>query len=142
MVPSLLQATGPVLVPDFLPAYLMKEGGESGPRPDSVAEDAALLKFIDERFKPAVLVQEQNVKAYYEGHLAELKKQYPADNSLTTLAPKIEDLLQGQQVDQEFDAWLDEQRKEKRVDARGRMDHRGKARFGHQREESQKRKIG
>jgi hypothetical protein len=85
---------------------------------DAMLWQLTVLKFIDERFKPAVLVQEQNVKAYYEGHLAELKKQYPQDNSFTTLAPKIEDLLQGQQVDQQFDAWLDEQRKGQRVDYR------------------------
>ncbi len=83
---------------------------------DAMLWQLTVLKFIDERFKPAVLVQEQNVKAYFDAHQADLKKQYPQDNSLTTLAPKIEDLLQGQQVDQQFDAWLDEQRKEQRVD--------------------------
>jgi hypothetical protein len=85
---------------------------------DALLWQLTVLKFIDERFTPAVLVQEQNVKSYYEGHLAELKKQYPQDNSFTTLAPKIEDLLQSQQVDQLFDAWLDEQRKAQRVDYR------------------------
>jgi hypothetical protein len=75
-----------------------------------------VLKFIDERFRPAVLVQEENVRSYYEAHLPELKKQYPKDNSFTTLAPKIEDLLQGQQVDQQFNAWLDDQRKGQTVD--------------------------
>ena len=83
---------------------------------DALLWQLTVLRFIDERFKPAVLIQEQNVKAYYEAHLTDLRKQYPQDNSFTTLGPKIEDLLQGQQVDQEFDTWLDEQRKGQRVD--------------------------
>jgi hypothetical protein len=97
---------------------LAKYGLTEGDLRNALLWQLTVLKFIDERFKPAVLVQEQNVKAYYEVHLAELKKQYPQGNSFTVLAPKIEDLLQGQQVDQQFNAWLDEQRKGQRVDYR------------------------
>ncbi len=85
---------------------------------DQLLWQLTVLKFIDQRFRPAVMVTDEEVKTYYQQHLAELKRQYPADNSLTALQPNIVNLLQGSQVDKQFDTWLDEKRKSQQVDYR------------------------
>lgn len=77
-----------------------------------------VLRFIDERFRPGVMVSDQDVQTYYNQHLAELKKQYPRDSSLTALDPHIRALLQNQEVDKQFDQWLDDSRKGQHIEYR------------------------
>jgi hypothetical protein len=74
-----------------------------------------VLRFIDERFRPAVMVNDEEIRTYHTAHLAELKKQYPRDSSLATLTPAIRTLLQEQEVDQQFEAWLDGARKSEQI---------------------------
>jgi parvulin-like peptidyl-prolyl isomerase len=74
-----------------------------------------VLDFIDQRFRPGVLVSDDDVRKYYDSHLDALKKQHPADFSFEKLAPEIRTLLEGQQVNQQFDVWLDESRKNARI---------------------------
>lgn len=71
-----------------------------------------VLKFIDERFLPGVLISDTDIQKYYDEHLAELKRQYPRNYTLTALEPKIRQLLEGQQTNQQFETWLDEARKQ------------------------------
>jgi hypothetical protein len=75
-----------------------------------------VLRFIDERFRPGVLIADEDVHNYYDQHLADLKRQYPADNSFTALEPKIKELLEGERINQEFEAWLDGARKRQRIE--------------------------
>jgi hypothetical protein len=75
-----------------------------------------VLHFIDERFRPAVLVTDQTVRDYYDRHLAELKQQYPRDSNFIALEPKIRALLQGEEVNKQFEAWLDDTRKSQRIE--------------------------
>jgi hypothetical protein len=77
-----------------------------------------VLKFIDERLRPGVTVADQDVRTYYGQHLAELKKEYPRDNSFAALESNIRTLLQNQEVDKQFDAWLDDARKSQRIEYR------------------------
>ncbi len=70
-----------------------------------------VLRFIDERFRTGVLVTDEDIESYYQQHSSELKKQ-SGETSLDKLAPKIRELLEGERVNQNFTAWLDEQRKE------------------------------
>ncbi|HEY4089184.1 MAG TPA: hypothetical protein VGM43_24815 [Bryobacteraceae bacterium] len=74
-----------------------------------------VLRFIEERFRPAVLITDDAVKTYYDQHLDELKKQNPKDSSFDTLEPKIREQLASAQVDKQFDAWLAEKRQDDRV---------------------------
>lgn len=74
-----------------------------------------VLRFIEERFRPAVLITDDAVQAYYDQHLAELRKQNPQDSSFETLEPKIREQLASVEVDKQFDAWLAEKRKDNRV---------------------------
>lgn len=74
-----------------------------------------VLKFIDERFRPGVLISDQEVRDYYNNHLAALKKQYPRANSYEALSATIRSLLQGEQINRQFETWLDETRKQTRI---------------------------
>ena len=77
-----------------------------------------VLRFIDERFRPAVIVTDEEVRAYYDQHLAELHRQYPEDNSFEALEPKIRSLLEGQRINEAFNQWLEGARKRARIEYR------------------------
>ncbi len=66
-----------------------------------------VLRFIDQRFRPGVLVTDEDVRSYYDQHLAELKRQYPRDSSFAALEPKIRELLTGERINQSFVQWLE-----------------------------------
>lgn len=74
-----------------------------------------VLAFIDQRFRPAVQVTDEETQQYYNQHLAELKREFPRDNSFATLEAKIRARLEGDQVNQNFSAWLAETRKSARI---------------------------
>jgi len=69
-----------------------------------------VLQFIDERFLPGVMVSDDEVRKYYDQHVAELKRQYPRDSSFATLEAKIRETLEGDQTNKQFEAWLEEAR--------------------------------
>ena len=75
-----------------------------------------VLRFIDERFRPAVIVTDEEVRAYYDQHVAELRRQYPEDRSLEPLASKIRSLLEGQRINENFNQWLEQARKRARIE--------------------------
>jgi hypothetical protein len=75
-----------------------------------------VLRFIDERFRPAVIVTDEEVRAYYDQHLAELRRQYPEDYSYQALEPKIRTLLEGQRINENFNQWLEQARKRARIE--------------------------
>ncbi|HEY3939702.1 MAG TPA: hypothetical protein VGL97_19870 [Bryobacteraceae bacterium] len=66
-----------------------------------------VLRFIDVRFKPAVLVTADEVATYYRAH--------PGKASLDAMRDKIRDILTGERVNKLFFAWLDEQRKDVKI---------------------------
>jgi peptidyl-prolyl cis-trans isomerase SurA len=70
-----------------------------------------VLRFIDERFRPGVQVGDDEVRSYYDQHLAALNRQYPNDYRFETLEPQIRQSLEGGAVNQNFEEWLDESRK-------------------------------
>jgi hypothetical protein len=70
-----------------------------------------VLRFIDARFKPAVLVTDAEVESYYNGHQATLRRQHPGKANLDDVRAEITDLIAAQRVDKMFISWLDEQRK-------------------------------
>lgn len=70
-----------------------------------------VLSFIDERFKPAAFVSDEELQQYYDQHAAALKRQYPGRTTLNDLRPQITALLSGEKVNQLFFEWLNEKRK-------------------------------
>jgi hypothetical protein len=77
-----------------------------------------VLKFIDVRFSHAVLITDEDIEAYYNQHAAELRREYPGKSSLDDLREQIRDILNGEKVNQQFFAWLDEQRKDAKIQFR------------------------
>ena len=61
-----------------------------------------VLRFIDQRFRAGVLITDDDVRAYYDQHLADLKRQYPQDSSYKALEPKIRASLEGERINQNF----------------------------------------
>lgn len=74
-----------------------------------------VLRFIDVRFKPAALVTDADVRQYYNAHLASLRKAHPKGYSLQDLTSEIHETLVSEKVNQLFFAWLDEQRKDAKI---------------------------
>lgn len=75
-----------------------------------------VLKFIDQRFRPGVLVTAADVHQYYDEHEAALKRQYPKANSFDALEAGIRASLEGEQINRQFDMWLDDARKRTRIE--------------------------
>lgn len=76
-----------------------------------------VLRFIDARFRPAVLVTDDEIEKYYHEHAAALQRQYPG-KSLDNLRATILQILQGERVNTQFFSWLDEQRKNSNIQFR------------------------
>ncbi len=77
-----------------------------------------VLRFIDERFRPGVLVTNEEARSYYTAHRSELTRLYPRDDSFEALEQKIRELLEGEKINQQFESWLDETRKSQRIEFR------------------------
>lgn len=75
-----------------------------------------VLRFVDLRFRPAVLVKDEEIEQYYREHLAALRKANPGDSSPDALREKVRDILVGERVNQLFFSWLDDHRKEGKVE--------------------------
>lgn len=73
-----------------------------------------VLRFIDARFRPAVLVTDDQIDKYYRDHRAALQRQLPG-KSLDDIRDSIRQTLTGESVNKLFFAWLDEQRKASKI---------------------------
>lgn len=77
-----------------------------------------VLRFIDQRFRSGITVGEGEVRDYYNQHASELKRQWPVNNSLEAVEPKVRELLMGQRVNEQFETWLDSARKSAHIEYR------------------------
>ncbi len=69
-----------------------------------------VLRFIDERFRPGVLVTEGDIPDYYELHREEF-----GGATLEEVTPKIREQLTGEKINQAFEEWLKQVRSRARV---------------------------
>ena len=74
-----------------------------------------VLKFMDQRFRPAVLVTDEEVRQYYDQHKADVERQYPQAKTYAALEPKIRASMEDQRMSQSFDAWITSARKRDRI---------------------------
>jgi len=77
-----------------------------------------VLKFIDQRFRPGVLVTDEEVRSYYDQHKAEFGRAYPQIQTFEGLAPKIRASLEGERLNQSFEQWLEGARQRTRIEYR------------------------
>src|SRR5579872_5584543 len=75
-----------------------------------------VLKFIDQRFRPGVMVSDDEVRSYYNQHLAELQRQFPQAKTYEAMEPRIRASLEGERLNQNFDQWLAEARKRDHIE--------------------------
>ena len=75
-----------------------------------------VLQFINQRFQGGVVVTDEDVRSYYDQHIADLRRDYSKDSSFDTLAPKIRSSLEGERINQAFNEWLDQARKSEHVE--------------------------
>jgi parvulin-like peptidyl-prolyl isomerase len=77
-----------------------------------------VIRFIDQRFRPGVLLADEEVRAYYDQHRDELQREYPKNSSFDALESKIRSSLEGKRINQYFMEWLDQSRKRNRIEYR------------------------
>lgn len=71
-----------------------------------------VLRFVDQRFRPAVLVTDQDVEQYYNEHTSQFKKAGTAQpKSLDEARAEIQQSISGERMNKLFYAWLDARRK-------------------------------
>jgi len=77
-----------------------------------------LLRFIDLRFRPGVLVSDAQIQAYFEANRAKLEAQAGDSKKLTLadLRSDIREILTAQGADKQLDEWLVEARKRARIE--------------------------
>ena len=95
---------------------LQKYGLTEGELRDRLLWQITVLQFINQRFRAGVVVTDEDIKNYYEQHAAELRKQQPSAIALEALAPKIKEAIEGERINQSFNQWLDQTRRDYRVE--------------------------
>jgi hypothetical protein len=71
-----------------------------------------ILRFIEERFRPAIHITPQEIETYYRNTLLPQYGPGEAIPSLDRVSPRIEEILLQQQVNVLFDEWLTNLRKQ------------------------------
>ena len=71
-----------------------------------------ILRFIEQRFRQGIHITPQQIETYYNDTLLPQYGPGEAVPSLETVSPRIEEILLQQQVNQLFDAWLTNLRKQ------------------------------
>jgi len=76
-----------------------------------------VLQFIDARFRPAVLVTDEDIQKYYDAHLSELTQEHPDQpHTLAALKDEIEQAVAGERINEQFYAWLAQRRKTGKIE--------------------------
>jgi len=77
-----------------------------------------VLKVIQQRFQPEVTVSDQDMRAYYDQHLADLQRRNPKNSTFEALEPQIRSTLEGESVNKDFEDWLARARERTRIEYR------------------------
>lgn len=78
-----------------------------------------VLHFIEQRFRPAVLVSDQEVQDYYRTHTAEFRDAKTGRTaSIDDVRDQIQDTIAAPKVTKEFEDWLDRARKRTSIEYR------------------------
>lgn len=75
-----------------------------------------VLRFIEQRFRLGVLITDEDVRTYYDQHVAELARQDPASTGMEAWAEKIRASLEGERINRDFEAWIAQARKRARIE--------------------------
>jgi peptidyl-prolyl cis-trans isomerase SurA len=71
-----------------------------------------VLRFIDDRFRPGILVTDQELEEYYRDHTSEFRTTAGGQaKSLEEARDDIRNTITEQRINQQFDAWIQARRK-------------------------------
>jgi hypothetical protein len=76
-----------------------------------------VLRFIDMRFRPGVLVTDEQIDHYIQDNGASLRRQYPHKDT-DELRDQVREILTSEGVNKQFFDWLDYQRKNNKIEYR------------------------
>ena len=99
-----------------LRAELTRYGLSASDLREQLLWQLTVLSFIDQRFQAGAVVADEDVRSYYDQHLAELRRQNPQGSSYESLAPQIRKVLEGERVNQNFNQWLGQARSRYRIE--------------------------
>lgn len=104
-------------VPGSLERALAEAGITADELQAYLVEQLAVLRFIDARFGPAVLIPDEDLQAYYAGTFT---KDWKARGStplppFEEIRPQIEEVLRAERVDRLLDQWLQEAKDRTRI---------------------------
>ena len=102
--------------PARLREELARYGLTDGQLREELLWQLTVLRFIDQRFRPGVYVSDEEVRAYYDRHLPELRQQDPANSSFEALQSKVRSTLEGERINQNFAEWIEQARKRYRIE--------------------------
>ena len=78
-----------------------------------------VLHFIEQRFRPAILISEPESEAYYKAHQADFRDPKTGKVLLIdNVRDQIQDILAAPRVDKEFEDWLERARRQTQVEYR------------------------
>jgi len=77
-----------------------------------------VLRSIDQRFGSSASVSDQETERYFDSHRVELMKSHPEAHSAKDLRAEIEAEISGEHANQLFEAWIDQTRKDARIEYR------------------------
>jgi hypothetical protein len=69
-----------------------------------------VLQFIQQRFQPEVSVSDQDLRTYYDQHIADLRRDHPGNSSFEALQPEIRRILEGEAINKDFEDWIGDAR--------------------------------
>lgn len=69
--------------------------------------ELTVLRFIDQRFRPAVLVTDDDVQNYYREHAAQFRNPHTGQpESLDEARSEIRETITNERINQQYDAWI------------------------------------
>jgi hypothetical protein len=75
-----------------------------------------VLDFIQQRFQAEVSVTDDDVHAYYNAHLTELRRQHGANSSFDALSKEIRSDLEAEAINRQFEDWIGRARQRMHVE--------------------------
>lgn len=99
-----------------LRAELMRYGLNESDLREQLLWQLTVLSFIEQRFQTGAAVTEDDVRAYYDQHQSDVRRQNPRLSSYQALEPQIRKTLEGERVDQSFNQWLSQVRNRFRIE--------------------------
>jgi hypothetical protein len=94
---------------------LEKYGLTAGQLEQHLLWQLTVLRFIDQRFRPAVLVTDNDIERYYNDHLSEFEvrgQRKPIDE----VRDQIRQVITEDRISKQFDAWLNARRSSTQIE--------------------------